>query len=447
MEPSEDLEIGDAMRVPAGVVLSLEHRTAAGRVAALALLPNGGPPARVLDLAPVFGDAPPPRLALRSAGRDGRRELPATLLAAAYLAPSAQSSPPGVPRELGVWSVDASARGAWAGDAAGAPLFRVAQHRDDSLAYDMAYAAAGGLLVWDESSPGPPYHGVIRSARFEAAGQGQAPATREVSPVDSDAEMPRVVAIAEAPAGRATLGAAPAGGPPGAGAPGRGAFFVVWIARRPEGAEVPEAKDAGATPAPGPPTRQADRSGGPIVEAVGEPRTYAWLEMGVVDERGVPAGPVRRLTSSSGHISSFDAMQLPSPSRYPLLVVARDDGEAVDGTGGALLRIRAGEEGAEVPVELPSDGLGRGAPELVERAGSSAWLAWVGGDEGLRLLPLDNEGAPLGPPSVEAEIGAARPLLILPAQTDRPDSASDEMLVALAGPGSREANAVVACRR
>jgi hypothetical protein len=190
------------------------------------------------------------------------------------------------------------------------------------------------------------------------------------------------------------------------------------------------------------------RAGQTIGEAVGEPRTYAWLEMVAVDARGAPAGPVRRLTPTSGHVSSFDLLLLRGSPKLPLLVVARDDGEAIDGTGGALLRIRAGEDGAEAPLDLPSDGLGRGAPALVGGGGTGTgvgadaaeepWLAWAGGDEGLRLLPLDEAGTPVGPvarPSIEDAVGAVRPLLVLARGADVTnaaggDPAAREMLVA-----------------
>jgi hypothetical protein len=150
------------------------------------------------------------------------------------------------------------------------------------------------------------------------------------------------------------------------------------------------------------------------VEVTAEPRAFAWLEMVAVDGHGVPVGPVRRLTSTSGHVSAYDAMVIAREPRPTLLVVARDDGEAVDGSGGALLRVRAGADFADAPLELPTDGLGRGAPNLVEA--SPPWLTWVDQHEQLRLLPMDPGGAPTGRSSAEEALGEARPLLALDAE-------------------------------
>jgi hypothetical protein len=135
-------------------------------------------------------------------------------------------------------------------------------------------------------------------------------------------------------------------------------------------------------------------------------------------------GPVRRLTPQGGHVTAYDlrvaapatAAAAPGASRDAqpmLLLVVRDDGEAVDGSGGTLLRVRAFLDSAEPPVAFVTDGLGRGAPTLVD--GDPAWLAWVGAGEQLRLLPLDAVGAPTGLPSAEDAMDEARPVLALPA--------------------------------
>jgi hypothetical protein len=95
-----------------------------------------------------------------------------------------------------------------------------------------------------------------------------------------------------------------------------------------------------------------------------------------------------------------------------LVVVARDDGEATDGSGGALLRVRA-RGGAVDPVEsIEVAGVGRGAPAFVD--GSPPWLSWLGHDEQLRLLPLDETGAQGGLASSEGALSEARPLAAWP---------------------------------
>lgn len=357
-----DLEIGDAVAYPGGYAVGLVHRMAAGRVAAVALLrPDPIGLTRVLDLAPTLGDAPPPRIGWRQG----------ELVAAAYVRPQTAKSVapdgghPGDPtRDVAIFSI--AGIGGSAADAVIAAPLSVSQRRDDSLALNLAFAGPAGLLVWDEATSAP--RGVVKAAAFS---KGQVGPSHDVSPPDSDAELPRVV-------------------PAGAG------FFVVWIARRPE------------------PVVGLDAS---AAEATGEARSYGWLETVPVDARGEATGPVRRLTPAAGHVSAYDveAREAGDGEAAPtLFVVARDDGEAVDGSGGSLLRVRVRGDGVESPLALPTDGLGRGAPSFVSSLASPlVALAWVGKDEQARLIPLDSTGAPAGPPSAEEGLNDARPLLFL----------------------------------
>jgi hypothetical protein len=134
-------------------------------------------------------------------------------------------------------------------------------------------------------------------------------------------------------------------------------------------------------------------------------------------------------------VSAYDVQMLPGEARPTALVVARDDGEAIDGSGGVLLRVRAREDGAEPPVALPGDGLGRGAPTLVDAP--APWLAWVGPHEELRLLPLDAAGAPFAPPSAEPGLEESRPLLVLRGSTmlvARPEDAAAQLRPFACGP-------------
>ena len=288
----DDLEIGDALLYPGGVVVDFVHRTPAGRVAALALLPPDGSSVRVRDLGPTLGDAPPPRVAAR--GGD--------LIAAAYALGKRPDS-----REIDVYAISPS------GDVK--PAGVVTEQRDDSLAFDVA----AGLVVWDEAS-GPSRRGVIRAAELTA--DGHAGAGRDVSPADSDAEAPRIV-------------------PSGAG------YLVFWMARRVESSALVDASGA--------------------LEVTGEAPANSWLEAIAVDGHGGVTGTVRRLTATSGHVSAFDlAPQTAAGVHGEVLVVARDDGEAVDGSGGALLRVRVRDDGQDPAVAFSTDGLGRGAPAFVE---------------------------------------------------------------------------------
>jgi hypothetical protein len=396
MDASDDVEIGDAQPFPGGTAVAIAHRTRSGRVSAVAISPPGLGRLRVVDLALTLGDAPPPRLAWR--GKD--------LLAADYvLSPKTPKS--AGPRELDIWAIDPTLVADDKPSADGRapePVARIAQQRGDSLAFDVACVDAPTdaptLVVWDEPTGGSAPRGVVRAASLK--GDGAEP-VRDVSPADSDAEMARVL-------------------PNGSG------FFVLWLARRPEPAS--SAPSEGASGAPS--------SAGQELEVTGEPRAFAWLEMVAVDAHGAPSSPVRRITPSNGHVSAYDAVVLARQPKATLLVVARDDGEAVDGSGGALLRVRAGADFADAPLELPTDGLGRGAPNLVEAA--PPWLTWVDLREQLRLLPMDPTGAPAGRSSAEEALGEARPLLALD---------SEQMLVARPRTlhGAELELAVVACPR
>jgi len=364
----EELEVGDAVLFgDAGYAVGMIHRTAAGRMAAVALVDKDVTAARVVDLGVTLGDASPPRLVRR--GNE--------LLVAGYALPSKHEKSDTRDLTLQVIGAGGEVR----------PFASIAQQRDDSLAFDLG----AGLVAWDESTTGGTPRGVVRVAPLGVDHAGQA---RDASSQDSDAEMPRVVAD-------------------GAG------YFVLWIARRPEPVGALDASTTGA------------------VEAIGEPRASSWLEMVTVDAAGAPTGPTRRLTSASGHVSAYDVQALSGGGPPTLLVVARDDGEAVDGSGGALLRVRVREDGVDAALAFPGDGLGRGAPSFVE--GPTSWLAWIGPHEEMRLLPLDAAGVPVASPSAEALLDDALPLATLPGGDGR-------MLVAFPGDPSA-AFRLVACAR
>ena len=157
-------EIGDAITTPGGFAVDVVHRTPAGRVAAVAVLPAGAASMQLRDLAPTLGDAPPPRVASR--GTD--------LVAISY----AISKRPEA-RELAVYVLSPAGEVRATGT--------LAESRDDSLAFDVSPT----LVVWDEARSGLAPRGVIRAA--EIAPDGRPGAPRDVSPPESDAELPRIL--------------------------------------------------------------------------------------------------------------------------------------------------------------------------------------------------------------------------------------------------------------
>jgi hypothetical protein len=377
-----ELEIGDVVPTPNAYVLGAVHRSAAGRVAALMSIPRaleGVPDAagvgpRWVDLAPTLGDAPPPRLVSRAGGSE--------IVAAGYLRGGIDR---GGARNLALYALPSAALPG----SPPPPFLVVPQQHDDSLAFDVAFAGPSGVVVWDEGAA--PSRGVIRAVSLDGDAGG---AAHDVSPVESDAELPRIM-------------------PDGSG------FLAIWIARKVEPGRITD----GAEP-----------------EAPGEPRSFGWLESVRLDAHGAPAGAARALTPASGHVSAYDVVALAAPERA-LLVVARDDGESIDGSGGALVRVRIVAGVPEPPVEFQSDGLGRGGPALVE--GPSSFLAWVGPGEQGRLLALDRSGAPLGPPSAEEALNDARPLRAL----DAPPSPGPARILVAAAAGAATTLRVVACQR
>ena len=374
-----DLEIGDGIAYPGGFAVGLVHHAAAGRVAAVALLrrdPVGL--TRVLDLGPTIGDAPPPRIGWRAG----------ELVAAAF-APNEASPEGGTPSARTDATRDVAIYSLADGAAAAAPPLSVPQRRDDSLALDLAFAGPAGLLVWDEATSAP--RGVVKAASFT---RDHAGAAHDVSPPDSDAELPSVVAQG-------------------------GGFAVVWIARRPEPASALD---------------------GSPNEATGEARAFGWLEMAAVDAQGQPAGAVRRLTPATGHVSAYDVATLPASGggAPSFLVVARDDGEAIDGSGGALLRLRVTGDGAEPPVVVATEGLGRGAPSFVSGVDTSARRsprtsgarAFVGGQGRASPAPSSRRrGRAPASPSSEDALDDARALLFTGGHASGPTT-SDVLVAA-----------------
>ena len=244
----DELEIGDGVAHAGQYAIGLIHRSLAGRVAAVARMDEAAAGVRLVDLAPALGDAPPPRLA------SCRDQLVAAVFVRPSYAPAPVHAATYVPRDLALYLV-----GALGPEPA---VIHVPQRSDESLALDLACSGASGLAVWDETAVGlgpetatqhMAVRGVVRGASFQV-GQ-RAAVINDLSPPESDAEMPRAV-------------------PNGEG------FLVFWLARRPE---VSRASDGSAD-----------------IEAVGEARTFGWLEAVAIDAAGKVTGPVRRLTSILG---------------------------------------------------------------------------------------------------------------------------------------------------
>jgi hypothetical protein len=336
--PKSDVELGDALETPSGYAVGFARREGPRVRAAVALLgARGAEPARVVELGPIREDFPAPWLALRSG----------ELLAAVLQVPTAPDRPQGT-AALTIYSLASEPF---------AILATLPQPVDDSMASDFASFGRDLFAVWDEA--GGANHGVIRGAAVTAA--DPKPKPRDVSPPDSDAESPRILAE-------------PAG------------YDVFWIARAPEIETVVDAS-----------------------EAIGETRGFGWVQEVPIDASGAARGPVRDLTPRTGHVSAYDVRAFASGSA---VVVARDDGEVAGGSGGPLVRVAIHGNSVEPAQRLAVNGVGYGAPTFVD--GSPPWLAWMARDEQMRVAPLDPAGALRGGESAEPAMSEARPVAVWP---------------------------------
>jgi hypothetical protein len=241
-------------------------------------------------------------------------------------------------------------------------------HRSKELP---ALAGAGGgggsLVAWDDENEG---RGVIRVAtQPEGRGPAVADLPHTVSPAGTDADGPRLLARP-------------------------GGYWLLWVAHKPQADE--NAVDAAE------------------LEVVAEGREFRWVELAALDASGVLAGSIRRITSTTGHISAFGV----APLGDGLLVVVRDDD-----AGGRILGVSVQGDTPNTPMVLVGGGAsgggaggggargggaGRGAPAVLAVGPSLAWLAYQDDSDRTRLLALGKGGESIGPPSNEPLLDDAR---------------------------------------
>lgn len=366
-----DLEIGEAAPSRDGFAIGVVRKKDGQLVGSVAMASRDAAAVSFVDLGAPYADAPPPRPVTQGETTyaffyaRGDTPKPAPLAKAATRAVAET-------RELSLYRVAA-------GKAQLAST--LAQQKDESLAFDAALAPGdkGMLVAWDEDSIGL-LRGEIKVQALGADAKPLGP-SRAASPSTSDAELPRL-------------------------ARRRGGYWLVWVARR------LEAPDAALDP-------------GHEVETPGEKRAFRWLELAMLDERGAVVGAVKRLTSATGHVSIFDlAAREGGAGREGgevLDIIARDDEQTVDGSGGRVVRITVNGDVADPPIAIVADAVGRGVPDLLagmpagagagDGASAPAWLVYADTTDHVRLLPLDATRSPLAPPSAEDALDKSRPLL------------------------------------
>ncbi len=331
------VEVGVAARTADGLAVGVR----AGDEARVALVRADLGAVQSVNLGLLAADAPPPR-PLVLGGDD--------VYAAFYGQPSGRRTPGS--RAVVLSRVDPKA------GAAVRVVELPPEAPDDSLAMDAALLAGGvaprGAVVWDEPAGGK-VASAVRMATF-AAGKASPPVT--LSPPDTDADRPRIVARAA------------------------GGYWVVWVAHR----ALP-ASDAAALP-----------------EGPGEDVGFEWLEVLAVGPDGTPYGAPQRLTAEQGRAGVFDLTPAAGPdagaSAGDFDLFARDaEDTGAQGSGKLLLASVHGGHAAPARVLLDG-GVGRGAP-VGARAGATAAVVFEDPSGAAVFLPLQPSG---GLPSLEPEL-------------------------------------------
>ncbi len=324
------LEVGDALVTDAGLVLGAVLPGEAGREGVLLRVSKDLSTLSRVDLGPAGdGDGIPQLFAEGGA-----------LLVASY---ARSASPRSMGPKLGAPPSKATRTlvlSRLEGDSLAVKV-RVVQQADESFAFDLAQASApGGLVAWDEDSD-KVVRGLVKVAPFEGAKLGEGIVA---SPYETDADSPK---LARRPGG----------------------YWLAWLAREP----VAEG-DAGVE----------DKQGA-YLETPGEGRSHQWIEIVPTDDLGRAAGKVRRLTSSLGHVASFELV----PRGAEVDVLVHDGALRGDGLGTRVFRIRMRDGKAGPPEELVGAGVGASSPTLL---GAGAYLTFVDGAERTMLLGLGPDG-------------------------------------------------------
>ena len=231
---------------------------------------------------------------------------------------------------------------------------QIEQQADESTVFDVAWSDGRGLAAWDEDAPNKPdaaLPSISDRGYVKVQGLGGPESKpRVASPETSDADSPQLVSRP-------------------------GGYWLAWLARRVE--EAPSG-----------------------VEGPGEDKDFRWVEAVMLDARGEPQGPVRRVSSERGRAVAFDMAR----NGADLVVLVQDEAAAAEGGGARLLRYVVG--GPIVPpTDLVDGGVGHALAEVVAAPeGTPAhWLAWSDVAEHAHLTALGNGLVPSGPAAASLE--------------------------------------------
>ena len=343
-------EVGDGVAFEAGFAVGALCQEGQGTAFAIVTTNRDASVWRTVSIKSSHGDAEAPRVFASG-----------TLLGVALLEPS------GASRSLRLGRVDRDSVH-WGAE--------FVQGVDESLAFDVAIGVTKGVVVWDDVPKGRKASSIVL-ATFDPATLGKPSKPTAVTPKDTDAEMPRVIARP-------------------------GGFWLFWLARRPD---VDKSVDFGDT------RYQA------------EGIDHRWIEAVPLDGVGVALGKPSRLGPSDGHVLGYGVALLGDGSA---VVIWRDDDTPSGSAGGQLYRARVSLGGIDGPDLVDVDASSVGAPKVM-----SGWFA-IGDSSGVtRLAPMAGDGTLVDRLMREDALGSGEPIANLGNDIliSRPDGASARLFV------------------
>jgi hypothetical protein len=364
---AQDLDLGEAVFAIEAAWVPFVRMVDGARRASVARVGVATGAAKVMDLGTASGNASTPVLLVRDS----------EVFALGCVRPSPGDAGP-TRNEAGRWNVFRLS-----GDTAESILVLAETGADaPSLSVGSAPSGSpfGAAVAWDEdrapaARPGPSRAAAANDGKDLARGVVRlallSPDLRAVlrldtvSPETSDAEGPKVLAR-------------------------DGGFWIGWIARRAE----PILGDSDAE-----------------LEAPGEARVFRWVEVMALDAQGKPAGPVRRLTPSLGHVSGFEMASSPASPRLDVYAAQSDERES--GAGGSIVHAALTPDGPPRVAPLVIEGVARGGSLWIDRSSSKpSALFYVDVTDHLRILSLNADGDGSGSASLEPALDDTRVLAV-----------------------------------
>ena len=325
------VEVSRGVVVKDGFAVGVKHTAESGVFSAVALVDQGAQKGELVALARSRGDMDAPLVANYDDS-----------WVAATLEPNASGLSLRLAKHAGGSDV------AWGAE--------IAQGRDESLAYDMAFGERVGVVVWDDVTEDGSRSMIMLATVAKESLEGGERALA-VSSKDVDAEIPRV-ALRD------------------------GGFWVAWVARVRERKPPEDDPDAGRYAA--------------------ESIAKSWIELAALDEDGAMVAAPRAVTDKDGHVLAFD---LDRTANGAALLAWRDDDTPSGAQGGKVTAAAIGLSGGGTSQLIAEDNVGAGVPNLL-----AGWLALSTGRGGIRVAPIEPAGELTGELIIEPAFGIGQVL-------------------------------------